>query len=57
MGNPLSGLLKGLLSKRPFFAENILNDKTSRNFRSLDDINLIRSLLRSNLVESQWESM
>ncbi len=57
LGNPLSGLLKGLLSKRPFFAENILNDKKARNFRSLDDISLVRSLLRSNLVESQWESI
>ncbi|MGC8603270.1 MAG: DUF6178 family protein [Desulfomonilaceae bacterium] len=55
MGNPLSGLLKGLFYKRPFYAENVLTNKKPRNFNSLNDIDTIRGLLRKKNTEDQWE--
>ncbi|MGC8657528.1 MAG: DUF6178 family protein [Desulfomonilaceae bacterium] len=55
LGYPLSGLLKGLFNKRPFFDENLISNKKRRNFNSLHDINVIREFLLASSSGEKWE--
>jgi hypothetical protein len=55
IGHPLAELLKGLFQKRPFYAGNVLGDKTVREFEQTDDIRKIRELMDHAALDESWE--
>jgi hypothetical protein len=55
LGYPLAGLAQGLLQKRPYYAENVLGEKRSREFETLDDIRNIRSTIDRLSLDETWE--
>jgi hypothetical protein len=55
LGYPLSGLMRGLFQKRPFFANNLLGENKARDFESMGDIRVIRKMLDKNTFEDNWE--
>ncbi len=55
LGHPLAELVKALFQKRPFYAGNVLGDKSVREFEHLDDIRKIRELMDHAALEENWE--
>jgi Family of unknown function (DUF6178) len=55
IGHPLAELLKALFQKRPFYAGNVIGDKTVREFEQIDDIRKIRELMDRAALEESWE--
>lgn len=55
LGHPLAGLVTGLLQKRPYFAGQVLGDRTPREFETLGDVESIRNLLDRSTFEGTWE--
>ncbi|MEW6351153.1 MAG: DUF6178 family protein [Thermodesulfobacteriota bacterium] len=55
VGHPLSGLLKGLFHRRPYFAAGYLGPGRSREFASWSDIQAVRAIIRSAEAEEGWE--
>ena len=57
LGHPLAGLIQGLLQKRPYYANNLSEEKEPRSFETLDDIQSIRRLMSKDHIEEQWETI
>lgn len=55
LGYPLAGLAQGLLQKRPYYAENVLGERKSREFETLDDIRNIKSTIDRLTLDETWE--
>jgi hypothetical protein len=55
LGSPLAGLAKGLIRKRPVYAEDYLGESSAREFRDLKDIKSIRELIGKTEIEEKWE--
>jgi hypothetical protein len=57
LGHPLAELLKGLFQKRPIFAANALASEKPREFRSAEDLEIIRRLINPSRILAQWEPL
>jgi hypothetical protein len=57
LGHPLAELVKALFQKRPFYAGNVLGDKSVREFEHLDDIARIRKMMDQTALEESWEAL
>jgi hypothetical protein len=55
LGSPLAGLAKGLIRKRPVYAEDYMGEAAPREFRDLNDIKTIRELMGRSEIEEKWE--
>jgi len=55
LGYPLSGLLKGLIDKRPYYAGSLVGQAGSRPFESVDDLVGIRQMIEKESWEEGWE--
>ena len=55
LGHPLAELIKGLIQKRPFYAGNVLGEKTGRDFRCVEDIQIIQDLMDTSAIEERWQ--
>jgi hypothetical protein len=55
LGHPLAELIKGLIQKRPFYAGNVLGEKTGRDFRCVEDIQIIQDLMDTRAIEERWQ--
>jgi len=55
LGYPLSGLLNGLIRKRPVFAAQLLGGAQARQFESISDISQIRALMEQAESQETWE--
>jgi hypothetical protein len=55
LGHPLAGLIKGLIRKRPLYADNIHGGPKPREFESIQDIKTIRELMDMGAIEDRWE--
>jgi len=56
LGYPLAELIRGLLKKRPLFAAQMLGEAEARDFRSVEELQLIRELMAST-TEDRWEPL
>ncbi len=56
-GHPLSETLDALFSRRPFLAAGVLGEKVDRDFRTINDINLVRKLMNSMVSDETWEPL
>ncbi len=57
LGNPLAGIVSGLLQKRPYYAGNVFENQPPREFEFLQDINSIRGMMNQQALEEKWEPM
>ncbi len=55
LGHPLAGIVSGLLQKRPLYAGEFIDDKKSRDFEHLSEIEQIRKMLDKSAIEDRWE--
>jgi hypothetical protein len=55
LGHPLAGIVGGLLRKRPLYAGEFIDDKKSRDFAHLSEIEHIRKMLDKSAIEDRWE--
>lgn len=57
LGTPLAGLLSALLQKRPRFGGVPPADAAPREFRSMDDLEIIRRFMSSEAAGERWEPL
>jgi hypothetical protein len=54
LGYPLAELVKGLLLRRPLFSAGVAGESRPRDFRSMEDIRLIRRMIDRDRIDDQW---
>jgi hypothetical protein len=57
VGHPLSEILDGLFSKRPFLAAGVLGEKVDRDFSTINDIIEVRNLMNRLITDDVWEPL
>ncbi len=57
LGMPLAGLLKALLNRRPCFGGLPPSDPQPREFNSLQDLEAIRAVMKSEADGERWEPL
>ena len=55
LGHPLAEVIKGLIQKRPYYAGYVLGEKTGRDFRSVEDIQIVENLMDTGSIEERWQ--
>jgi hypothetical protein len=55
LGNPLAGIVSGLLQKRPYYGGNVFENQPPREFEFLQDITSIRGMMNRKDLDEKWE--